>query len=47
MTRALILLALALPGCGPHLVNCGNGAKLRAAAVMTIATVDRVCPMER
>jgi len=46
MTRALPLFLL-LSACGPQLVNCGNGAKLRAAAVMTIATVDRVCPMER
>lgn len=45
MTRLALPALLFLAGCGPTLVNCANGAKLRAAAVMTIATVDRVCPM--
>ena len=46
MKRALPLIALALlAGCKSMEVNCDKAAKVRAAAALAVAAVDRVCPI--
>lgn len=43
-TLPLIALAL-LTGCKSMEVNCDKAAKVRAAAALAVAAVDRVCPL--
>jgi len=48
MIRLLTLLPfLLLAGCKTMEVNCDKADKVRAAAYLAIATVDRVCPIAR
>ncbi len=48
MIRVMVLAAaLLLPACATlrENWNCGNAAKVKAAAVKTIEAVDRACPV--
>jgi len=46
MKRLLPLLPLVLlAGCKSMEVNCDKAAKVRAAAALAVAAVDRICPM--
>lgn len=45
MKKIWIMLPLALTACKTtEVVNCGNAARVRAAAVLAVQAVDRACP---
>ncbi|NML88770.1 hypothetical protein HHL26_06775 [Sphingobium sp. TB-6] len=41
----LALLCTLLVGCKSMEVNCAKADKVRAAAAVALATLDRVCPI--
>lgn len=43
MKHLIMAAALLLPACAS--VNCANAAKARAAALLTVTSIDRFCPI--